>query len=512
MQQSFQLWLEFDEDTKVGDLRDLADDLRTRLILLGNRGLPRIARQLLEAERDPLPLLIDRNHLAGDRIALLEQLVRVRDFAGPRHVADVQQPIDTLFEFDERTVVGEVANRAADRRTGWVLGGDLVPRIRLRLLHAERDFLLVLVDAEHNHIDLITGIDEFGRMIDALGPRHLADMNQSLNAVFQLHEGTVRHHIDHFATNLRADRVLGLDVVPRAGVLLLQAERDLFLVAIDVQDHHLEFLVDLDHLGRMADATPAHVGDVQQAVDAAQVHERTEVGDVLDDALAKLAFDQFRQQGLLHLFALDFDEPSARDHDVAASLVDFQDQALDRLTAVRVDVLGTSNIDLAGGQEHVHADVDQQTALDLLENLALDDVPFLVGADDLFPLANAVGLPLGEQDQSELIFDFFEQDRDLLTRDRWFVGVGPFVERDDPFALVANVDQNFFAFDPHDRPFEYRVDIVAGVPQVVLGDQCLFGGFGVGQRQPQRGFEFRITNIEFPQQIPIDHTEKIPSW
>ena len=278
-----------------------------------------------------------------------------------------------------------------------------------------------------------------------------------------------------------------------------------------MQDHHFEFLVDLDHLGRMADATPTHVGDVQQAVDAAQVHEGTEVGDVLDDTLAKLAFNQVRQQGLLQLLTLDFDQSSARDHDVATGFVDLQDQALDRLAAVRVDVLGTPNIDLAGGQEHVHADVDQQAAFDLLENLALDDVPFLVSADDLFPLADAVGLPLGEQDQSEFVFDFFEQDRDFLTRDRRFVGVGPFVERNDSFALVADVDQDFFTFDPHNRPFEHRVDVVAFVPQVVLGDQRFLGGFGVGQRQPQRGFEILVTYIEFPQQIPIDHTEEIPS-
>jgi hypothetical protein len=52
--------------------------------------------------------------------------------------------------------------------------------------------------------------------------------------------------------------------------------------------------------------------------------------------------------------------------------------------------LRASDIDLAGGEEDVHADVDQQTTLDLLENFALDDVPFLVGADNLFPLANSV--------------------------------------------------------------------------------------------------------------------------
>ena len=38
------------------------------------------------------------------------------------------------------------------------------------------------------------------------------------------------------------------------------------------------------------DAAPGHVGDVQQAVDAAQVDERAVVGDVLDEAVDDLAF------------------------------------------------------------------------------------------------------------------------------------------------------------------------------------------------------------------------------
>jgi hypothetical protein len=38
----------------------------------------------------------------------------------------------------------------------------------------------------------------------------------------------------------------------------------------------------------MLDPAPGHVGDVQQAVDAAEVDERAEVGDVLDHARAEL--------------------------------------------------------------------------------------------------------------------------------------------------------------------------------------------------------------------------------
>ena len=79
------------------------------------------------------------------------------------------------------------------------------------------------------------------------------------------------------------------------------------------------------------DATPAHVRDVQQAVDAAQVDKGTKVGDVLDHTLAELADFQLFEQFRLLLAALGFNQAAAADDDVAASVVDFQHHALDRL-------------------------------------------------------------------------------------------------------------------------------------------------------------------------------------
>ena len=72
-----------------------------------------------------------------------------------------------------------------------------------------------------------------------------------------------------------------------------------------MQDHDLDLVVDLDHVAGVVDAAPGHVGDVQQAVDAAQVDERAEVGDVLDLALAELADLDLVEQLLLLLLAGD---------------------------------------------------------------------------------------------------------------------------------------------------------------------------------------------------------------
>src|SRR5262249_25228635 len=153
--------------------------------------------------------------------------------------------------------------------------------------------------------------------------------------------------------------------LPRAGGLVLQAQGDLFLLLVHGEDVDFELLVDVHDLLGIGDAAPAHVGDVEQAVDATQVDEGPELGNVLDDALANLARLDLAQQLFLHLDALIFDELAAADHDVAAGLVDLENLALDGLADVVSDVGGPANVHLAGGQEDIDADVHQETALDL---------------------------------------------------------------------------------------------------------------------------------------------------
>jgi hypothetical protein len=78
-------------------------------------------------------------------------------------------------------------------------------------------------------------------------------------------------------------------------------------------------------------ATPGQVGDVQQAVDAAEVDECAVVGDVLDDALDDGAFLEVFQQ-LLALFAhAGFEHGATRDHHVVALAVELDDLELELL-------------------------------------------------------------------------------------------------------------------------------------------------------------------------------------
>ncbi len=99
------------------------------------------------------------------------------------------------------------------------------------------------------------------------------------------------------------------------------------------------------------------------------------------------------------------DQRAAADDDVAAGFVDLQHQALDRAADVVADVGRTADVDLAGGQEDVDADIDQQAALDLARDRAGDDVAFVDRFHDLQPGFDLLGFALAEARSCRGIFD-----------------------------------------------------------------------------------------------------------
>src|SRR5690606_24234019 len=209
----------------------------------------------------------------------------------------------------------------------------------------------------------------------------------------ELHEGAIVGDVGDAAGELGAHRILGLDALPRIRLQLLHAEADAVALVVDADDLDLDGLADRQHLGRMIDPAPGDVGDVQQAVDAAEVYERTVVGDVLDHAVDHLAlFELLDDLGTLLGAALLEDGP-ARDDDVAATLVHLQDLEGLRDVHQRADVADRTDVDLRARQEgHGTFEVDGEAALDLVEDDALDALVLGVQLFELDPALFAAGL------------------------------------------------------------------------------------------------------------------------
>src|SRR5690606_19023931 len=111
-------------------------------------------------------------------------------------------------------------------------------------------------------------------------------------------------------------------------------------------------------------------------------------------------FGQFAQQFLALFFTLRFDQRAAADNDIAAGFVDLQHFALNGAADVIADVVRTADVDLAGRQEDVDADIDQQTAFDLANDLAGDDLAFVDRLHHLLPGDDLLGLALAQHDHA----------------------------------------------------------------------------------------------------------------
>src|SRR5580658_11519 len=334
-----------------------------------------------------------------------------------------------------------------------------LPWVLQRLLEAKRDAALGGVDLEHLNLDLLAGRDDLAGMDVLLGPRHFGDVDQSLDARLQLDEGAVVGDVGHAAAQPLADRVAGFDRRPRIFLELLHAQRDAVRLVVDLDDPDLHLLADRQHLGRMVDAAPGDVGDVQQAVDAAEVDERAVIGDVLHGAVDHLALGEIGDDLMPLLGAALFQHGAARDDDVAAAAIHFQN--LERLRDVhqRRDVAHRADVDLAARQErHRAVEIDGEAALDLVEDDAIDLLALLERLLELDPAFLAARLVARDDGLAERVLDALEIDLDLVADLRGGIAamIGEFLQRDPAFGLQTDVDQRHVFFDRDDAAFDDR--------------------------------------------------------
>src|SRR6202044_486144 len=211
-------------------------------------------------------------------------------------------------------------------------------------------------------------------------------------------------------------------------------------------------------LGRVIGPAPAHVGDVEEAVDAAEIDEGAVLGDVLDDALDDLPLLEGLQGLGLDLVALLLEKDAARQDDVPALLVELDDLELVGLPDQLVEVADGAKVDLAAREERLHAAAngDREAPLHALADGSFDELVALAGARDLIPDLHLVGLLFRKRDKAVVVLAALDVDVDDVARlDRVLaLGVGELAQGDHPLALSADVDDHAVALNGDDRPFD----------------------------------------------------------
>jgi len=84
----------------------------------------------------------------------------------------MNQTVNPFVNPDEDPKVGDVLDLAGDGGAYRIFMGNDVPGIGFELFHAQRDALVVRIDAEDHRFHLIPDAEDFGGMTNLLGPGH----------------------------------------------------------------------------------------------------------------------------------------------------------------------------------------------------------------------------------------------------------------------------------------------------------------------------------------------------
>ena len=156
------------------------------------------------------------------------------------------------------------------------------------LLDRQADAAALEVEVDDLDPQLLARRDDLLGRLDVVR-RHLRDVHETLDALADLDEGAERHELGDPAVDQLADLVGAGELLPRILLGGLQRQADALAVEVDVEHLHGDLVADGHDRAGMVDVLPRQLADVDQAVHAAEVDERTEADDARHDALADLA-------------------------------------------------------------------------------------------------------------------------------------------------------------------------------------------------------------------------------
>ena len=135
----------------------------------------------LEREREPTAFAVDLEHQDVDGIPLRDDLTGILDVMC-RKLRNVDETLDPRQDLDEGAEGDHLRDATLDDVPLAVVVEHLLPRIGLCLLQPERDALTLAIDVEHLHLDRLSDLEHFRRMVH-VRPRKLGDVDQPVHPV-----------------------------------------------------------------------------------------------------------------------------------------------------------------------------------------------------------------------------------------------------------------------------------------------------------------------------------------
>ena len=178
-------------------------------------------------------------------------------------------------------------------------------------------------------------------------------------------------------------------------------------------------------------------------------------------------------------------------HHVVAVLVELDDLGLDLLADVRLQIADPTHLDQRRGQEATQADVEDQAALDDLDDGALDGLVLFLELFDGAPGPLILSALLGQDQAAFLVLFGEDQGFNLIADGYDLIGVdvvldGELTGRDDAFSLVTDVEQDFVTVNLDDGSLD-DVAIVEVFDCFVDGGKKVLGRADVVDGYLRRG-------------------------
>ncbi len=197
----------------------------------------------------------------------------------------MHQAVNTSSQADEHAEVGDGFDRALDAVATFGVDGKLLPRVGLALLHTQGDATFVFVDFQNHDFDFIAECDKLVRRYVFVGPVHLGHVNQAFNTWLEFNKCAVIGDVGDLAKQASALWVAAVHAHPWVVAHLFQTQGHAIFLGVKLENLSHNFLASRHYFAWVTHAAPRHIGDMQQAINSAQVNKCTVFGDVLDHAL-----------------------------------------------------------------------------------------------------------------------------------------------------------------------------------------------------------------------------------